>query len=295
MARRFRFGVVAGGAPSRTAWLDQARRIEALGFDTLVMPDNLGHLPAVFPTLAAAAAVTERLHLGTYVLANDFRHPVMVAKEAATLALLSDGRFELGLGAGRPDAARDNRMLGLPFDQGGVRVQRLEESIGIIRRLLDGETVTASGPRYTVDEASISLRAGDAPPVRLLVAGSGPRMLRLAGRVADGVALGVGPDATLASVGPLVDHVRTAGGRSDGVELALNLMAVAGTVPRFLADRIDADALAALGSVAVVSGTPADMADQLRRRREELGISYVLVGDELVDAFAPVVGLLSGT
>ncbi|MDH2416426.1 TIGR03621 family F420-dependent LLM class oxidoreductase [Nocardioides sp. CER19] len=293
MARPFRFGVVTGGARSRSAWLDQVRRIEALGFDTLVMPDNLAHLPAVFPALAAAAAVTERLHLGTYVLANDLRHPVLVAKEAATLAMLSDGRFELGLGAGRPDAALENRMLGLPFDQGGVRLERLEESIGIIRRLLAGETVTARGTHYTVDDAVIALRAEGAPPVPLLVAASRPRMLRLAGRVADGVALGVGYETTEQAKATLVEQVRVgAGGRFDDLELDLNLMAVGGIVPRFLAGRVDPEALAARGSVAVVSGTPADMADQLRQRRETLGVSYLLVGEELADAFAPVAELL---
>ena len=296
MARPFRFGVVAGGAPSRAAWLDQARRVEALGYDTLVMPDNVAHLPAVFPALAAAAAVTDRLHLGTYVLANDVRHPVMVAKEAATLAMLSDGRFELGLGAGRPDAARDNRMLGLPFDPGAVRLERLEESIGIITWLLDGDTVTATGKHYTVDEAVISLRAGDGPPVPLLVAARGPRMLRLAGRMADGVALGVAPETTEAEVRVLVEEVRKgAGDRFTHVELDVNLMAVGDHVPRYLAGRLDPAALAAAGAVSVVTGTPSDMADQLRRRRETLGISYLLVGEELSDAFAPVVELLSGS
>jgi probable F420-dependent oxidoreductase len=295
MAGPFRFGVVAGGAPTRAAWLDQVRRIEALGYDTLVMPDNVGHLPAVFPALAAAAAVTERLHLGTYVLANDVRHPVMVAKEAATLAMLSEGRFELGLGAGRPDAVRDNRMLGLPFDSGAVRLARLEESIGIVRRLLAGETVTASGPHYTVQEAAISLRTGGGPPVPIVVAGRGPRLLRMAGRTADGVALGVPPDATLETIAPLVEHVRAgAGDRFDDVELDLNLMAVGDRVPRFLRGRLDPARMAAAGAVSVVTGSPADMADQLRHRREAAGISYVLVSEELAEAFAPVAELLRG-
>jgi probable F420-dependent oxidoreductase len=296
VTRRFRFGVVASGARSRAAWLDQARRIEALGFDTLVMPDNIAHLPAVFPALAAAAAVTERLHLGSYVLANDVRHPVLVAQEAATLATLSEGRFELGLGAGRPGAAVDNRMLGITFDPGAVRLERLEESIGIITWLLRGETVTADGKHYTVDEASISLRAGEVPPVPLLVAASRPRMLRLAGELADGVALGVAPEATEAEVARLVEQVRAGAGEDfEDVELDLNLMAVGDRVPRHLAGRLDPAALAASGAVSVVTGTPADMADQLRHRRETLGVSYILVGEELADAFAPVIELLHGT
>lgn len=295
MTRPFRFGVVAGQAPAGSAWLDQARRIESLGYDTLVMPDNVPHLLSVFPALAAAAAVTERLRLGTYVLSNDVRHPVMVAKDAATLALLSGGRFELGLGAGRPNAGADNRMLGLGFDSGGVRLERLEESTDIIRRLLAGETVTATGRHYATEEASISLRARGGPHVPLLIAGAGRRMLRLAGRTADIVALGVPFDATDADVAERIVWIREgAGARLDDLELNLNLMAVGDRVPRHLAGRLDPAALAARDAVPVVHGSPAEMADQLRARRETFGISYVLVGDELMDAFAPVVEILRG-
>src|SRR5580765_971526 len=114
--RPFRFGVVAAAARSGDEWIARARRVESLGYATLVMPDNLQYTLAPLPALAAAA--TRTLRLGTYVLPNDFRHPVLLAKDVATLDLLSGGRFELGLGAGRPDAARDNKMLGLPFDSG---------------------------------------------------------------------------------------------------------------------------------------------------------------------------------
>jgi len=100
--RKFRFGVVAAGASSGQEWLDRARRLEDMGFATVVVPDGLQHTLAPFPALAAAAAATRSLRVGTYVIANDYRHPVMLAKEAATLGLLSGGRLELGLGAGRP-------------------------------------------------------------------------------------------------------------------------------------------------------------------------------------------------
>ncbi len=195
--------------------------------------------------------------------------------------MLSGGRFELGLGAGRPDSERENAMLGLGFDRPGVRVERLVESIGIIRRLLAGETVTVDGPHHRAVEASV-LPYGTGPQqVPMLVAGGGPRMLRIAGEHADIAA---------------VDLVRSAD-RPDGgaPELNMNLMAVGDTVPRYLAGRLDPAALAAKGAVGVVSGSPAEMADQLRERRERLGISYLLVGDELMDAFAPVVGILAGS
>src|SRR6478752_8068615 len=141
-ARSFRFGVVAAQARSGKAWAELARRVESLGFSTFVMPDGVQHLLAPFPALAAAATATRDLRVGPYVVANDYRHPVMLAKEAATLDLLSDGRLELGIGAGRPDAARDLAMMGLPFDRGGVRVERLAEAIGIIKMLFAGAPVT---------------------------------------------------------------------------------------------------------------------------------------------------------
>ncbi|GGR55940.1 putative F420-dependent oxidoreductase [Nocardioides luteus] len=294
--RPFRFGVVAGQAPPGAAWSDLARRVESEGYDTLVMPDNVSFGHAVFPALAAAAAVTTTLRVGTYVLANDVRHPVQVAKEAATLAVLSDGRFELGLGAGRPGSERKNAMLGLGFDRPGVRVDRLVESIGLIKRLLAGETVTVDGPHHRAAEASVLPYGTPPQQVPLLVAGGGPRMLRIAGEHADIAALGVPFDAEESVVRAAVDHVRSAD-RPDGtsVELNMNLMAVGETVPRYLAGRIDTAALAARGAVGIVSGSPEEMADQLRERRERLGVSYVLVGDELMEAFAPVVDVLAGS
>ncbi|EGD42004.1 putative F420-dependent oxidoreductase, family [Nocardioidaceae bacterium Broad-1] len=293
--RPFRFGVVAAQAPTGAAWSDLARRVESAGYDTLVMPDNVSFGHAVFPALAAAAAVTTTLRVGTYVLANDFRHPVQVAKESATLAVLSGGRFELGLGAGRPDSERENAMLGLGFDRPGVRVDRLVESIGLIKRLLAGETVTVEGPHDRAVEAAVLPYGTPPQQVPLLVAGGGPRMLRIAGEHADIAALGIPFDAEEGAVRAAVDHVRSAD-RPGGIpELNMNLMAVGDTVPRYLAGRLDPAALAAAGAVGVVSGSPAEMADQLRERRERLGVSYVLVGDELMEAFAPVVGLLAGS
>ena len=227
---------------------------------------------------------------------SDLRHPVQVAKESASLSVLSGGRFELGLGAGRPDSGRENAMLGLDFDRPGVRVDRLVESIGVIKRLLAGETVTVDGPQHRAVEASVLPYGTEPQQVPILVAGGGPRMLRVAGEHADVAALGVPFDAEESAVRAAVDHVRSAD-RLDGgtAELNMNLMAVGDTVPRYLAGRLDPAALAAKGAVGVVSGSPAEMADQLRERRERLGISYLLVGDELMEAFAPVVGLLAGS
>src|SRR5690348_16311300 len=148
----FRFGVVAALARSGEEWIAKARGAESLGYATLVMPDGLRHSLAPLPALTAAAAATRSLRVGTYVIANDFRNPVMLAKEAATLDLLSGGRFELGMGAGRPTAAADNRMLGIPFDTGGVRLARLAESLAIVKALLAGDPSPGPSPKRGREE-----------------------------------------------------------------------------------------------------------------------------------------------
>ncbi|MHB8647497.1 MAG: LLM class flavin-dependent oxidoreductase, partial [Thermomicrobiales bacterium] len=152
----FRFGVVAAQARSGEEWAAKARRVEALGYATLVIPDTIQHTLAPLPALAVAAAATRTLRVGTYVLANDYRNPVMLAKEAATLDLLSGGRFELGIGAGRPTAAADSRMLGIPFAAGGVRLARRAESLAIIKPLLAGQRASTTGSHYATADAEIS-------------------------------------------------------------------------------------------------------------------------------------------
>jgi probable F420-dependent oxidoreductase len=279
----FRFGVVAALARSGSEWLDKARRVESLGYSTLLMPDVLRYALGPLPALAAAAAVTRSLRVGTYVLANDFRHPVMVAKESATLDFVSDGRFELGLGAGRPDAAQDNDLLGILFESGGARLARLAESLRVIKAAW-GDTAVAPQPVQR-----------PRPPI--LVAASGRRMLELAGREADIVALGMAPTAPMAEVANKIDWLREAAGeRFPELQLNLNLMAVGEHVPTYISRQLGltAAALAEAGAVSAVTGSVERMCETLRERREQLGISYLVVSDELMDAFAPVVERLAG-
>lgn len=291
-SRAFRFGVQTAGARSGEEWAARARRVEELGFSTLVMPDGLQYSPSPFAALTAAAASTTRLRVGTYVLANDYRHPVMTAKEAATVDFLSGGRFELGIGAGRPSAEKDNGMLGIPFDSGGVRLARLQESLGIIKGLLAGETVTADGPHYRATEASIGPRPVQ-QPLPIMVAGSGLKLLALAGREADIVAIGAMPTDSEAVVAEKIAAVRAgAGARFDQIELNLSLVAVGEQIPRWIAANLDVSKLAE--SASAISGTLDEMCDQLERRREALGISYITLSEELMEAFAPVVERLSG-
>jgi probable F420-dependent oxidoreductase len=242
--------------------------------------------------LASAAAVTRDLRIGTYVLANDLRSPVLLAKDAATLDLLSGGRLELGIGAGRPNAAEDYRMLGLPFESGSVRMARLAEALSVLKALFAGQAVPGSN-------AEVSPRPTQQPHPPILVAGSGPQMLALAAREADIVALGVAPTANEAEVADKVRLVREAAGSTDRfehLELNINLMAVGSQVPRFIASQmgLSADDLARAGAVSALVGSPDQMCDTLQRRRDQLGISYILVSDELMQALAPVVERLAG-
>src|SRR2546423_4323409 len=281
-ARPFRFGVVAAQARSGEEWAQKARHVESIGYATLLMPDGLQHSLAPLPALTAAAMATRTLRVGTYLTANDYRNPVMLAKEAATLDVLSGGRFELGIGAGRPAAAEDNRMLGAAFDSGAVRVARLAESLTLIKALLSGQIVTATGPHYSAADAQISPRPGQQPRPPILVAAGKRRLAELAAREADIVALGIPPAEPEAGAAERIGWIReAAGSRLDQIELNLNLMAVGQQVPRWVASQmgLTAEGLARAGSVSAVTGTTDEMVDTLQRRRERLSVSYIAVGD----------------
>jgi probable F420-dependent oxidoreductase len=296
--RKFRFGVVTGQAGSAEEWADTARRAEDLGFATLVMPDTLQYSLSPFVALAAAAATTRSLRFGTYVIANDYRHPVMLAKEAATLDFLSGGRLELGIGAGRPTAAADNAMLGLPFDSGAIRVERLSESLAILKRLFAGESLDFAGKYYTATKAKL-MPAPIQSRVPILIAAGQRRLLTLAAREADAIALAVQPHETEAQIAERIDWIReAAGARFSDLDININLMAVGGRVPPQIERGIGADAarkLAELDAVPILKGTPEHMCDRLEGLRDRLAINYILVSDQLMDGLAPVVSRLAGT
>jgi probable F420-dependent oxidoreductase len=266
--RAFRFGVVAGMAKSGAEWAATGQRAEELGFDTLLIPDTL-HTLAPMPALAAVAAGTRALHVGTYVLSAPNRSPGLVAWETQTLQLISDGRFELGIGGGRPGAEPDAATLGADFGTPGERLQRVADTIRAVR--------------------------GNAAKTPVLVAASKPRMLRLAADQADIVALGLPPQAREDDLARTVGALReAAGSRFDELELHLNLAAIAESVddlPDWLSRMVGGDprAMAAEGGIAFLIGTPAQIADELRRRRDELGISYIGVSGLFMEQFAPVI------
>ena len=292
--RRFRFGVVASQAQSGDQWIEKARRIEELGYDTLLMPDRLlGPVFSPIPALAIAAAATHSLHVGTFVLPASWRNPVLLARECATLDFLSGGRFEPGLGAGL--GAEDSRRAGFPDEGPGARVDRLAETLGTLRSILGGEGDIAD-LRYP-------------PPVRelgppILVAAGGRRALALAAREADIVSLGVRPDHGEEVLAEKIGWLRSeARERFPHLELNINLLAVVGEgVPQERVRRrvrylfgVNLDDIIRARSPFVVSGSAEEMSEQLLGLRERLGISYVTVPDDLMEALAPVVDVLGGS
>jgi probable F420-dependent oxidoreductase len=291
--RRFRFGVVAAQSSSGEEWIEKARRIEELGYATLLMPDRLlGPVLSPVPALAVAAAATRSLHLGTFVLPAGWRNPVLLARECATLDFLSGGRFEPGLGAGLGD--EDSRRAGFPDEAPGARVDRLAETLGILKGILGGEGNNAD-LRYP------SPVQQPRPPI--LVAAGGKRSLALAAREADIVTLGVRPDRSEEVLAERIEWLHSeAADQFPRLELNINLLAVVGegSMPAGVRQRIrslfgvDLDNLVRAGSPFVVSGSTEEMCEQLVGLRERLGISYITVPDDLMDAFAPVVERLRG-
>lgn len=308
MARPFRFGVSIWAAASREEWRDKARRAEAAGFDVVLVADHL--VDGMFPpltALVAAAEATDRLRVGTLVVNNDFRHPVVLAREAATVDLLTDGRLELGIGAGHMKFEYD--QAGLAFDPPAVRVARMAESAEIVTRLLAGEMLDFDGEHYQVH----GHRCFPAPvqqPVPLLIGGNGRRVLRTAARWAQIVGFtGFSQVEGERSVNPthytdfgLAEQIAwvrdCAGARFADLELSVLVQGVTVTdnrravatelqplLPTLTVDDV-------LGSPFGLIGTPAQIAEQLRERRERLGISYLTVFEKDLDAMARVIELL---
>jgi len=286
-------------ARSADEWKTTAMRLEAAGYASLLLPDTDAPLLAPFSALATAAAVTTRLHVGNWVLANDLRNPVLVAREAATLAMLSEGRLELGFGAGRGDL--DYASLGSNAAYSpGERLSRLAESLEIIQRLFDGETLTFNGQHYAVSNATLYPRLERRVPI--LMAAGGPRALKLAGERADIVAVPSGSDAQFLEH---VERIKTAAGaRFDQIELASIVwfvpegdsaarQSIATQVERIT--RVSLDTLLASQAPTVIAGSVAGMIEQLQERRSRLGLSYIVVGGQAAEWLAPVVEELAGT
>ncbi len=308
--RRFRFGVQLSFAGSPEEWAAKARRAEDLGYATLCVPDHFDDQLAPMPALVAAAVATSTLRVGTLVLDNDYRHPLLVAKEAATVDLLSGGRLELGMGAGW--LRRDYEQSGIPCDPPSVRIDRLEEGLAVVKGLLAGGKFSFRGRYYTITDHPGTPLPVQRPGPPILVGGGGRRILTLAGRVADVVSVNfdlrsgsigpqVGITATADATAEKVGWVREAAGdRFDQVELSYTAYLTLVTEDRDgvaagLGSGFGLDPEQVLAMPNFLIGTVGQIADELARRRDDLGLSYVIVGGECQEAMAPVVARLAGT
>lgn len=308
--RPFRFGVQASGPATAQEWAALARKVEDLGYATLTCADHLRDQFAPIPALTAAALATTTLRVGTMVLANDFRHPAMVAKEAATLDVLSEGRFELGLGAGWQ--LTDYETTGLPLDPPGRRIGRLEEAIRVIKALFADGPVDFAGEHYEINGLEGTPKPVQRPHPPIVIGGGGPRVLALAAREADVVGLNVnlavgvlddraGSNATEEATQAKLDIIQSAAGdRFDQIELQVRVHAVVVTDDRqgmaeLLAPGLGISPDAALASPHALAGSPEAIVDDLLARRDRWGISAITVSLDALDAMAPVVAQLAGT
>jgi probable F420-dependent oxidoreductase len=314
--RPFRFGALGERIRSGEELVATARRAEALGYATLLLrdhfvPEPFGDQLAPMVALTAAAGATRTLRVGTLVLDNDYRHPVLLAKEAATLDLLSGGRFELGIGAGW--LREEYRRAGMPFDAPGVRVGRLEESLRVLKGLLAGGPLEFAGAHYAVTGLE-----GFPPPVQrprppILVGAGSRRMLGIAGREADivGILPRALPDGTIsealserspATIAEKVGWVREAAGdRFDRVELSMVATVLVAADHAAAAERLAVEegwgggaAERVLEMPSVFLGPVERIVDQLQARRERYGFTYYVVPDGAMEAVAPVVERLAG-
>jgi probable F420-dependent oxidoreductase len=308
--RPFRFGINLWTGGSRAEWADKARRLEDQGYSTLTVPDHLTRLLAPMPALVSAAAATRTIRVGTLVLNNDFRHPLLVAREAATVDLLTDGRLQLGLGAGHMKAEYD--QAGLPFDPGPTRVERLAEATVIVKRLLAGETLTHAGKHYRITGHAIYPLPVQRPHPPILIGGNAPRVLALAAREADIVGLtgitfrrgGTEPDILDFRAAVVDERIRlvreSAGERFDRIELNALVQRVIVTDDRRAALESLPPRWTSLSpeelfeSPHVMIGTVDQLVEDLQLRRERWGISYYSTFEPYADALAPVVARLAG-
>jgi probable F420-dependent oxidoreductase len=314
--RPFRFGVQAsalpGGTTATTAagWRELARRVEGDGWSTLTVADHLDDQLAVVPAIQAAADATTTLRLGALVLCNDYRHPVVTAKELATIDVLTDGRLEAGLGAGW--MTTDYEQAGIALDPPGTRIDRLVEALDVLDALWADGPATVHGTHYRVTGLDGRPKPVQRPRPPMLIGGGGRRMLGVAARRADIVGLNVnlakgvidadaGPDGTAERTDEKLGWVRDAAGtRFAELELQVRVHLVVGTDDRAgtaeaLAPAFGLTPAQALASPHALVGTADQLCDDLLARRERWGLSYVTVGVDALAAMTPVVARLAGT
>jgi len=309
MAHPFRFGVSAGAINDPNEVVALAVRAEELGYDTLAISDHLDDGCAPVVALTAAAMATERIRLATLVLANDFRNPAILAKELATLDIVSGGRLEWGIGAGWK--ITDYEKGGFTLDRPGIRIARLAESIDIMKRCFADSEFSFQGEHYTIERLDGLPKPVQRPHPPLMIAGGGPKVLGLAGREADIVGINLslasgnldaaaGASGAPAATDTKVAAIHTAAGeRFNSLVLQTRIHFVLPTDDRTalidsMAPGFNLSAQEAAEMPHVLVGTADEMCDDIERWRDRWGISYVTWSADAIDTMAPVVERLSG-
>ncbi|GLV59210.1 LLM class F420-dependent oxidoreductase [Dictyobacter sp. S3.2.2.5] len=308
--RPFRFGIITDGAPTREEWISQAREAEDLGYSTFLQPDHFTSEFFPVASLMAAADATKNLRIGTLVYNNDLRHPVLLAKEVAALDMLSGGRFELGIGAGwnRPEYDQ----VGVPFERAGLRIERLEESLQILKQSFSDEPVNFTGKHYTVTDLNVTPKPIQRPHPPIVMGGGGKKLLSLAAREANSIGLHIKVndngtvDATENVEDTLAEKVRwireAAGERFSSIELNMLISGFAlahnqqEAAEHYIRERelTDATVEQVLANPYIMLGTIEQMVERIQLWRERLGVSYLVIRAEYMRAFAPVVTQLAG-
>lgn len=313
---RFRFGVLTDGVASRSGWRELARRAEAHGYSTLLLADHLNTPLAPLTALVSAAEATTTLRVGNLVLANDFRHPAMLAKEAATLDILTDGRFEFGLGTGW--LHKDYEQMGVAFDSPGTRVSRFEEAVQVYKGLFADGPLTYEGRYYTIRGLDGQPKPVQKPHPPLVLGGGSKRILSIAAREADIVSVNIrttaegwvdGTSISRAATEEKIAWIRAAAGpRFSAIELNVQSSITAITErPRDAArqwlrsrgfSEDDAAVEDLLASPVTLMGAVEKIVEMLQARREQLGFSYIVIWNPRdsgqIEQFAPVVARLAG-
>lgn len=305
----FRFGVQLSAAASATEWVETARKVETLGYAVATMPDHFGGQLAPVPALQAVLDATTTLRAGALVFDNDYKHPAILAKELATMDVLSDGRVEIGLGAGW--MISDYEQLGIPYDRPGVRIDRFVEGLAVIRGSMADGPFDFAGEHYTITGYDGLPKPVQSPCPPVLIGGGGKRVLTIAARHADIVGVNgtldagvIGAEAIATMTAEAVESkvaivAEAAGDRIGDIEMNIRTFFVSVTEDR--AGRIAAmagmigvtDDMLAASPFALI-GSPAEIAEDLITRRAAHGFSYVIIGAEDLESFAPVVADLTG-
>ncbi|HVM10208.1 MAG TPA: TIGR03621 family F420-dependent LLM class oxidoreductase [Acidimicrobiales bacterium] len=310
MTKPFRFAVQTSTAESGKAWREKARKIEGLGYSTMFIPDHFDDQWAPIVGMTVAAEATDRLNVGALVFDNDYRHPIVLAKEIATLDLASEGRVEFGLGAGWLKSDYD--ASGIAYDSPGTRIDRMVEGLAVMKQLWRDGSATLDGKHYSIAGANGYPRPASSGGPKIVIGGGGKRVLSIAAREAD--IIGVNPNLSAGYVGPEVaqsakgERYRerlqwikdAAGDRFDDIELQCLTFMV-----QFTDDSAAAyEQLAPLFGLTpdeardvpiALAGTFDEIAETLQRRREQYGFSYVVVHEPEMEQFAEVVAKLAGT